>query len=133
MAVTAFKQEGWKYQDARCNESETRRMLGNFTITGGAGAIASQRSKNLTWVRTSAGLYTGTPDKTYRRLIGADTMMGGVLPVPTTTGINPFIFQAGSNGGQVQVQFFRTDTGAAADPAAGTVCYVEAVFSDDPQ
>lgn len=132
MAVTAFKQEGWKYQDIRCNESETRRFIGTVTITA-AGAILSQRCKNLTWVRTSAGLYTGTPDKTYRRIVGVDCSMGGVLPVPTTTGINPFPFQAGCTGGQVQIQFYRSDTGAAADPATGTVIYVEAVFSDDAQ
>lgn len=133
MAVTTQKVEGWKYQDLKSNVGETRRMVGNFTITGGAGAIASQFGPNMTWVRTSAGLYTGTPDKTYRKLVGVDAIMGGVLPVPTTTGINPFPLQAGCNGGQVQIQFYRSDTGAAADPAAGTVCYYEAVFSDTVQ
>ena len=132
MAVTTQRNEPLTFQDIRSTIQETRRISGNVTI-GAAGAITAQYGPGITWVHTSAGLYTGTLSRNYRKMVSPDVIMGGALPVPTTTGINPFPVPAGCTGGQVQFQFYRSDTGAAADPASGTVMYYDVIVSDTVQ
>lgn len=102
-----------------------------LAINFGATAITSYQGKHLTLVRNSAGNYTVTLPKAFRK-------MWGIFPGGWTLGVGlaefGVVIVSGSNfvdtTGAITFEVRAPATGVATDPATGTSFMLDIVVSD---
>lgn len=118
-----------QYEDL-ASEPGIERLYFEFAITGGAGAVGAinkQRGLNKTtpFVRNSAGNYTINLIEGTFEIVDCNIQVQVAAPTTVATAVRTMVVSRTPGGAtpNVVIQCVRTDTSAAADPAASDVVF----------
>lgn len=118
------------FQNVRHLEEEIVVLLVKLTI-GASGAVTLTRGKGVaTAALTATGRYTLTLEDTYARLLGGSvTLLSASATVDLQGKLNAETV-ATSTTKTVEIGTVNTSAGAPAEPASGTVIFVELILGN---